>query len=99
MSLWLRFYFNMCGGLGTRVDYGCPHDGVSCDEGAVRVDVVFWAPSCMIWADVGGVIVRGCFPGYGRIWVLVSLVAVKLGGVFEVEGKGYGLGVLAEYSG
>ena len=87
----------MYGGLGPRVDYGSPQDGVSCDEGSVRVDVFFWAPRRRIRADVGEII-RGYFNGYGRIWVRVGLSAVDLGGVLEIEGKGYRLGVSAEYS-
>jgi hypothetical protein len=46
---------------------------------------------------VGGDI-RGCLHGYGRVWVLLGLVVIELGGVFEVECKGNGLGVSAEYS-
>ncbi len=45
-----------------------------------------------------GEFVWGCFYGYGRVRVLIGLSAVELGGVFEVEGKGYRLGVSAEYS-
>ncbi len=88
----------MCGGLGPRVDYGCLRDGVACDKGAVRVDVFFWVPRRTIRADVGE-IVRGCFHGYGKVRVLVCLSTVELGGVFEVESKGYRLDVPAEYSG
>ena len=44
----------MCGGLGIWVDYGCPQDGVACDKGAVRVDVLFWAPRRMLRTDGGG---------------------------------------------
>ena len=99
MPLWLRIYFNMCGGLGPWVDYGCPQDGVAYDEGAVHVDVFCWVPHRAVRADVcGGRGVRGCFQGYGRIWVLVGLSAVELGGVFEVEGKGYRLGVTVKYN-
>ena len=87
----------MCGGLCYRVNYGCPHDGVACDKGAVRVDVFFWVPRRTIRADVGGV-VRGCFHRYRRVRVLVCLSAVELGGVFEVEGKGYRCGISAEHS-
>ena len=45
----------------------------------------------------GGVI-RVCFPGYRWVWVLVGLFVVEMGGIFEVEVKGYVLGVSAEYS-
>ena len=46
---------------------------------------------------MGGEDVRKCFHGYGRVWVLVGWSAFELGGVFEVEGKGYRLDVAAEY--
>ena len=39
-----------------------------------------------------------CLHGYRRVWVLVGLSAIEMGGVFEVEVKGYRLGVSAEYS-
>ena len=42
-------------------------------------------------------VVRGCFHGYGRVRVFVGLSVVELGGVFEVEGKGYRSGVSTEY--
>jgi hypothetical protein len=74
----VAIYFNMCGGLGPWVEYGCPHDRVACDEGAVRVDVFCWVPRRTVRADVGGV-VRGYFHGYGRIWVLVGLSVDEVG--------------------
>ena len=43
----------MCGGLGPRVDYRCPQDGVDYDKGAIRVDVFFWVPRRTMRADVG----------------------------------------------
>ncbi len=81
MPFRLRYYFNMCGGLGPWVDYGCPQNGVACDEGAVRVDVFCWVPRRTVRADVGGII-RGCIHGYEGVWVFVGLAAVELGGVF-----------------
>ncbi len=42
-------------------------------------------------------VVRENYHGYGRVGVLVCLSDVQLGGVFEVEGEGYGLGVSSEY--
>ena len=63
----------------------------------MRVDVFIWVPRRTIRADVGGII-RGCPHGYGRVWVLVGVSAVEMGGVFEVEVKGHGLGVSAEQS-
>ncbi len=85
----------MCGGVGPWVDYGCPLDGVACDNRSVRVGVVLWVPCCMIRADLGGIICV-CLHGYGGVWVLVGLTAIEMGGVFEVEVKGYVLGVSAE---
>ena len=81
MPFWLLFYFNVCGGLGLWVDYGCPQDGVACDNRAVRVDAFFWVPRRTVRVDMGG-IVRGRFHGYGGLWVLVGLDADELGGVF-----------------
>ena len=48
--------------------------------------------------DTGGYggIIRVCLHGYGGVWVLVGLSVVEMGGVFEVEVTGYGLGVSAE---
>jgi hypothetical protein len=82
--------------LGPWVDYGCSQDGVACDKGAVRVDVLFWVPRRVIRADMRWV-VRGSYHGYGRVGVLVCLSAFELGRVFEVEVEGYGLGVSSEY--
>ncbi len=81
----------MCSGLSPGVGNGCPHGGVSCDQGTIRVNVFCWVPRRMKQADVGGV-VRVSFHGYGRVRVRVGLSAVELGGVFKVEGKGYRLG-------
>jgi hypothetical protein len=81
MALRLLFYFNTCGGLDTWIDYGCPQDGVACDQGTVRVDVCFGVPRRPIRSDVCGII-RGCINGYGGVRVLVGLAAVGLGGVF-----------------
>ena len=50
----VAIYFNMCGGLGPWVEYGCPQDGVAFDLGPVCVDVFFWVPRRTIRADVGG---------------------------------------------
>ncbi len=73
-------FFNMRGSVSSWVDYGCPQRGVTCDQGFVRVDEICWVPYCMIWADLWRVICV-CLRGYGGVWVLVGLHAVKMGGV------------------
>jgi hypothetical protein len=70
----------MCGSVSSWVDFGCPKDGVVCNRGSVRVDEVCWVPCCMIWRDSGGFL-RVCLRGYGRVWVLICLIAIKMGGV------------------
>ena len=70
----------MCGGVNSWVDYGCPHDGVSFNQGSVRVDEVCWVPCYMLWADLGGFICE-YLRGYGGVRVLVGLTAVEIGGV------------------
>ncbi len=44
-----------------------------------------------------GLVVRVSFHGYGRVRVHVGMFVVELGGVFEVEGKGYRLGGSSKY--
>ena len=45
---------------------------------------------------LGGGGIWVCLHGYRGIWVLVGLIVVEMGRFFEVEVKGYGLGVSAE---
>jgi hypothetical protein len=86
----------MCSGLGHGVDYGCPQGVVTRDQGAIRINIFCWVPSRMKRADMGGG-VGVYFNGNGRVRDLLGLSAVELGGVFDVEGKGYRLGGSSKY--